>query len=325
LSIEAARITVLPRVKERETDMVEAEARALICGTSWAFQRLHKISEARIAADQSFSLARDVGLDRTLAFCLKCRGRLCRMEAEAMASGESRTSKLHESIGLLQEAVEKFGTLSDFGLDHPEVGDCYSLMGRTYLELRDSQAARSAIAQAYERIFDHSSKDYIDLLILNGDFEALRGDRQAAQRLYQQALDINPGGDLEISEMRARAHFQLAINYEADGDLQTAGAVYESAADIWSQLHDEEFAARAAWNRIRVQGLISKNALSVLTKETESMRVRVDAVRIHLERVKEAGRAVGRREEPPLNYWKQLIRLAKQRVASRADRIEAEW
>jgi len=326
LSIEAAKIAAPPGVKERDAEIVEAEARALICGTSWAFQRLHKISKARVDADESFDLAKDMGLDRTLAFCLKCRGRLCRMEAEAMPIGQTRTLKLHDSINLLNEAIEKFSQLSDFGPDAPDVGDCYSLMGRTYLQLRDFQAARSAIAKAYDRILDLSSKDYIDLLILNGDFEAASGDdRQSARRFYQQALEINPGGDPEISEMRARAYFHSAINDEAAGNRTRAKVGYQSASDIWSQLQDEDFAALAAWHHIRLDEVVSKSALQLLLKESKNPRVRVETVRIHLEKVKLAKPAIGRREEPPMNYWKQLIRKAKQRIASRAERIETEW
>lgn len=325
LSIQAARVSAPPGVTERDPAMVDAEARALICGTSWAFQRLHKISKARIDADQSFDLANDMGLDRTLAFCLKCRGRLCRMEAEAMPIGDPRTLKLLESVNLLDEAIERFSQLSEVGPDDPEVGDCYSLMGRTYLQLRDIQAARPAIAKAYDLIVDRSSKDYIDLLILNGDFEVAIGNRQSARRFYQQALEINPGGDPEISEMRARAYFQSAINDEAAGNIASAKIAYQSARDIWLQLQDEEFAALAAWNHLRLDESVSKNALKLLLKETESNRVRVETVNMHLEKVKLAKSAIGRREEPPLNYWKQLIRQAKQRIASRADKIETEW
>jgi hypothetical protein len=136
LSRQAAR-TVHPR----DRDVAEDEARALICGTSWAFQRLHKVENARIEADEAYGLAQDVRLDRTLAFCLKCRGRLSRMEADQLPDGEQKLAKLQDSTKILNEAIEKFSQLAEFGPTDPEVGDCYSLLGRTYLhggELRKS-------------------------------------------------------------------------------------------------------------------------------------------------------------------------------------------
>jgi hypothetical protein len=57
------------------------------------------------------------------------------MEAKQMTKGQEKTAKLHESVALLKEAIERFCRLTEFGPDDPEVGDCFSLLGRTYLEL----------------------------------------------------------------------------------------------------------------------------------------------------------------------------------------------
>ncbi len=308
LSIQAARMA------SRTREVIEFEARALICGTSWAFQRLHRLEKARVDAHLSQDLARNTRLDRTLAFCLKCLGRLCRMEAEALEPGELRESKLRESVALLQEAIDKFSTLAEFGPSHPEVGDCYSLLGRTYLELRQLSRAGDAIRKAYELITDQSSKDYIDLVILSGDFDVAKGDREAATRSYNKALEISVGPDPELSEMRARALLQRGTNEETQGHRTRAAADYQSAERIWRALEDHEHAARAAWKRICLHDNLSTVSLDLLKREP--LRIRVEAVNIHNARLQKMGnRRSARRNEPPEGYWVQVINQARERVA----------
>jgi tetratricopeptide (TPR) repeat protein len=319
LSIQAAR-----SLRDRDREVGEAEARALICGTSWAFQRLHKIGKARVDADEAYSLAQGMRLDRTLAFCLKCLGRLCRMEAEGMSDGEERRSKIQESKSLLFEAIEKFGQLAEFGPDDPEVGDCYSLLGRTFLLERDLQSAEDAIRKAYVLIVDETSKDYVDLTILNGDFEVARGDRSGASRFYERALQIPTGSDPELSEMRARAFFQLAMNQEALANIVGARTAYQSAKDIWDSLQDEEFAAKATWRMICLSYSLSKNSLEVLAREPD-VRVRVETVDMHNRTLQQGQTGTARRSEPPVGYWRDLIKQATERLALRGQRSETEW
>jgi tetratricopeptide (TPR) repeat protein len=319
LSIQACR-----SIRDRDNDVVEFEARSLICGTSWAFQRLHKLEKARVDAHESYKLAQYIGSGRTLAFCLKCLGRLCRMEAEGMPSGDERHVKLRESIGLLEEAIDKFAQLADVGPTDPEVGDCYSLLGRTYLELKDLPNARAAIAKAYELITDETSKDYIDLVILNGDFEVANGNRGSAAREYDRALQISNSADPEISEMRARAFLQKGSNAEAQGKKETAGAAYQAASEIWTSLQDEEFAARASWKKIRLSEGLSNNSLKQM--EREAIRVRVEAVKLYNERVQQTGKAtLARRKDPSATYWEQLMKQAKERLAKQVDGSDTKW
>jgi tetratricopeptide (TPR) repeat protein len=321
LSIKAARAA---RFRDRE--IVEAEARGLICGTSWAFQRLHKIPEARVEADEAYKLSRDMGLDRTLAFCAKCVGRLCRLEAERLPNGQSKEAKLTESVELLREAISQFSKLAEFGPTDPEVGDCYSLLGRTYLVMDEFRMAWDAIKKAYELIVDKSSKDYLDLVILNGDLEAARGNRTAATPLYDDALNISISSDPEISEMRARAYFRSGINEQAVGNLKGAKQRYQAAKDIWGSLQDEQFEAEAAWRIICLGDDMSDSAIVRLNAEAEDVRVRVEAANIHLQSLQDSGTAVvGRRIEPPSGYWKVLIKRAKQLVALKGQRNEREW
>lgn len=321
LSIQAART-----IRNGDRDVVEAEARALICGTSWAFQRLHKVAKARIDADEAYALSQDVRLDRTLAYCIKCRGRLCRMEAELTANSDERSLKLHESVKLLNEAIGKFSELVEFGPDGAEVGDCYSLLGRTYLELKDLRMVWESIGKAYELIVDESSKDYIDLVILNGDFEVARGNREAATSAYDRALEISSSSDPEVSEMRARAYYQSGLNEEALGNIMRARSQYESAMRIWELVEDDQFAAKAAWKNICLDDFLSRNTLSLLENNVEDFRVRVEVVSIHTEKLQQLGKTtIAQRSEPPEGYWIQLIRQAKERVATRGQRHETEW
>jgi tetratricopeptide (TPR) repeat protein len=311
-------------IRNRENDIVECEARSLICGTSWALQRLHKLEKARVDAHEALKLAEYIGSGRTMAFCLKCLGRLCRMEAEAMANGEEKRLKLQESIRLLEEAIEKFAQLDDVGPTDPEVGDCHSLLGRTYLELKDLNSSRAAIVKAYDLITDETSKDYIDLVILNGDFEVANGDRRSAGDQYDRALQISKSTDPEISEMRARAFLQKGSNEEAQGKRESAISAYQGAAKIWTSLQDEEFAARATWKRMRLSEGLSNNSLKRL--EAEPTRVRVEAVNVYNERVQETGKAtLARRKEPSATYWEQLIKEAKQRLAKQVDGSDTKW
>jgi hypothetical protein len=83
-----------------------------------------------------------------------------------------------------------------------------------------------SIRKAYALIVDETSKDYIDLLILNGEFEVARGDRDGAGTLYDRALEVSTGSDPEVSEMRARAFFQRGLNRQALGSKREAQADY---------------------------------------------------------------------------------------------------
>ena len=97
--------------------------------------------------------------NRNTAFCNKCLGRLKRMESEAAPDAHRQAALLRDSVRLLREAIDGFTKLEL----EAEVGDCYSLLARTYLVAGDRQAARDAIREADERLVDSTSKDYLDL------------------------------------------------------------------------------------------------------------------------------------------------------------------
>ena len=77
-----------------------------------------------------------------------------------------------ESITRLESAIALFGSLSEYGSDHPEVGDCYCLLGRTHFSAGDVKLAWQAAHEARRLIVDVNSKDYLDLRILEGELWA---------------------------------------------------------------------------------------------------------------------------------------------------------
>lgn len=310
LSIGAAR-----RCSPRDRQEVEAEGRALICGVSWVYQRVGRLDEARTSALKSRELAEMINSDVNVAFCIKCLGRLRRMEAESSPDGNERESKLHESTSLLQEAIDRFSRLGPFGPTHPEVGDCYSLLGRTYLVTRQLANADLAIQKAYQLITDSSSKDYLDLMILDGDLQAARGNRDDAESLYSNALKLPSIDDPEKSEIRARAYFSRGLNRKAMGHKDAAIRDLEDAAKLWRDLGEHATAATAEWEELLLSEQFSPAELQLLDRERHHT-VRVEAVKLHKVRLSShTRRRVPQREKPGLEYWKQLIQEAKVRVA----------
>jgi len=124
--------------------------------------------------------------------------------------------------------------------------------------------------------------------------------------------------------MRARAFLQKGSNEEAQGKKEAAGASYQAASEIWTSLQDEEFAARAAWRKIRLSEGLSSNSLKRL--EGEAIRVRVEAVKLYNERVQQTGKGtLARRKDPSATYWEQLIKQAKERLAKQVDGSDTKW
>ena len=89
-------------------------------------------------AEHSLALGRAIHWDRNTAFCLKCLGRLKRMQAEGHRDSHQRVELLAASVKLLQEAIGEFRKLKL----EAEVGDCYSLLARTHLVAGERIAAR---------------------------------------------------------------------------------------------------------------------------------------------------------------------------------------
>jgi hypothetical protein len=62
----------------------------------------------------------------------------------------NRAELLTASADSINRAVTQFCSMRDIGPNHPEVGDCFSLLARTYLVARLYEDARAALREAYE-------------------------------------------------------------------------------------------------------------------------------------------------------------------------------
>jgi tetratricopeptide (TPR) repeat protein len=314
LSIEAAQRAT------RITQVIEGEAHALICGRSWVFQRIGRLPEARVAAEKSLRLGEDIGWDRNTAYCKKCIGRLYRLEAE-QEQGRKKVALLLESSAFLKDAIRRFEHLGEFGPAHPEVGDCYSLLGRAYLVARDLPEADAAVKRAHRLIPNDGSKDYLDLLILSGDLQVGHGNRGTAMSFYEQALELRDHDDPEISELRARAYIARGRNREAMSNPKGALFDYEKAAEVYRQLGEVEASANAQWEGLRLKGKIPNEALRLL--QGERFVVRVAALALHEKRLsmRSPSSVVARRGAGSKAYWQQILSEAHKQAAVE----EREW
>jgi hypothetical protein len=117
-------------------------------------------------------LGEDIGWARNTAFAKKCIGRLDRVEAEQDGtSADRKTELLRASAEKLHEAIEMFSNNSEFGPTDRQVGDCHSLLARTYLTAGMPYEAKTALREAYDILPATPTKEYFDLLILDGDCE----------------------------------------------------------------------------------------------------------------------------------------------------------
>lgn len=315
LVLEVAELTISAARKapSRGRPETEGEAQALICGKSWALQRLGRLDEAKIFAEKSLGLGEDIGWDRNTAYCEKCIGRLYRIMAEAENDPQTKASLLKTSKAQIETAVERFSQSAEFGALHPEVGDCYSLLGRTHLVAGDLSAARDCVEKAKSLISDSDGKDYFDLLILEGELLESR-DRAAAEARYVEALEHEGADDFERSEIAARAYFRRAANRSAMGNKGLAIRDFQKAQDLWGRLGEPDNAARANWERLRLEDAVPSSATKPLSLESFSVRVKV--LVLHQQRVAQfSGKRVARRVEPGSEYWKQLIKEARSLVA----------
>jgi tetratricopeptide (TPR) repeat protein len=308
LTIESAR-----HVSCRTRAEAEGEAQAMICGASWALQRIGRLDEARISAEKSLQLGEDIGWDRNTAYCEKCIGRLYRIMAEEEPDATRRTEYLRHSRGRLESAIARFSGSSEFGPEHPEVGDCHSLLGRTYLVDSKSEDAWSCVRRAARLLSPSDGKDYMDVKILEGELLESQ-DRDAAEGCYSEVLSYDFVGDSEKSEIAARAYLRRAINRAAMRKQQMAVCDFDKAEALWTSLGEPRNAARAAWERLRLEKAIPESGFRLLSKEP--LPIGVEVIREHQRRLAEfAGRRTAKRVEPGQEYWIQLIKDARQRFA----------
>ena len=231
---------------QRKRRQAEDEAVALICGTSWVYQRIGDFAKARDDAQASLRLGLDLGWHENTAYCEKCLGRLSRIESDHTSDPDQRAALLAESVSLLSKAISSFSTLKM----EAEVGDCYSLLARTYLAQRKPRQAHSAIQEAQERLREPDTKDYLDLCLVRADLIAFH-DPSGAESEYTKILADADHTDAQKSEIFARAYFSRATARSASGLSDKAVADYQHAADIWGALRDPT-ADRACWQAVEL-------------------------------------------------------------------------
>lgn len=238
---------------DRENDLAEYEVRSLICGTAWVKQRIGDVQSAREDIEFALRQATDLRSVRNVAFGTKCLGRLLRMEAERLsADGDERGRLLNASADKLKEARTLFTDLS--GADDPEVGDCWSLLGRTLLVAHRHAEAVRAIRMAEERLIDPRDKDHWDLQILIGDMEVqVHQDRDAANRAYGNVIAFGASDDPDKSEILARAQLANGRNRQAQGHLDVARKHFAKASEIWTALQNGQAAAEAEAESLRLE------------------------------------------------------------------------
>ena len=316
LVLEVANISLTAARRRPRTDAkTKGEAVALICGQSWVFQRTNRLPEARAAGEKSLQRGQDIGWYRNTAFCFKCLGRLFRMEAERHRQDNAKFTKLLDSstsyLGRAISTFPKVTELSDAERS-AEVGDCQSLLGRTYLVAGDRVKAKAAAHEAIDRIKDVTSKDYADLQILLGELAYALNDIDAAVNFYDEAIRAAGTGDAERSEIAARAWLQK-------GHATKSKSSFDRAAEMWATLEEDEFADGARWHSMLLDGHIPSGAQRILLEEAAS--VRVEAIRLHDVQLEGLASSRGRRSEPGEEYWKELLPQARKNVAIK----HVEW
>ena len=238
---------------------------------SWVYQRTGRLPEALTKANISLGLGEDIGSDKNTAFCNKCKGRLKRMKSEALGhKGQECEALLRDSEALLRDAIERF-TVLRMAL---EVGDCYSLLGRTYLAAGERVAARAALVEASKRLLDSNSKDYLDLQIAKGDL-LVRTNRRAAESQYTSVLKNARGDDAQKSEIFARAYLCRGKVRASLGDGRAALEDFRRAAAIWHVLGDHYAADLADWEIEKRSPHLDSGAVRVLETHAADVRVRV--------------------------------------------------
>jgi hypothetical protein len=255
----------------------KGEVQALICGVSWAKQRMHRLEEARADALRSKAMGEDLGWHRNTAFCEKCLGRLLRLEAEGEAPGPERDHLLQSSVEMLQGAIRDFTSLSEMNESErsAEVGACYSLLGRSFLQWGRRSESLDAIESARIHVRPDRKKDSADLWILRGEFELRWGSRQYARDALSQAIGITNAPAFEVAEMRARAFEQRALTAGGaeDGVFDLA-----TARDLFNRLGDREAAARVEFARRVRLGTVPKDVEQAVAGETRAVALQTALV-----------------------------------------------
>src|SRR5262249_55187438 len=87
-----------------------------------------------------------------------------------------------------------------------------------------------------------------------------------------------------------------------------------AAAVMWRELGEVEPAAKAEWQLLEMKAPLPASAKDPLSRE--KFAVRSEVAKMYRQSLPERGQGrVARREDPGVNYWKQLIAQAKKKIA----------
>ena len=295
----------------RSKEEAECEARARICGLSWTHQRMGRLDLAAHEAELSIELARNLNSTKSLAFGKKCSGRLARLRAEKAESRRTQAELFAQSISELEEAIALFSDHEEFGAEHAEVGDCYSLLARTHLSMGHAEDASRYLHFALRLIPAGPSKDKFDLEILQGDMAARTGNATGAYEHYGRVLQASRGVGFEESEIVARAMVRRANLHARSGKHKEAAADYRGAADIWKKFQEVEAAAEAEWKAISLEQAFPRQIANLLEAEP-SFVIRTMACRQYVEGAVAAGAtSVAQRQRHDTQVMKACLRRAR--------------
>lgn len=306
--LDLAQMTVEWARRLQSTDARKAQAKALICGCSWVFQRVGELHRAQAHADESLQLGRNIGWERNTAFCHKCIGRLHRIRGEHATNKRTAASHFNASVKSLGEAIESFRKCGNL---EPEIGDCNSLLGRTQLLAGRLQAAVEAAAEARLLLVDTNDKDYLDLLILEGDIANKRLDYSTANAKYQEAIERAEPGNCEHSEIIARGLLARGNNLFAwRGTAEAACDEIERALRMWEEADDWYHVGVARWRLSEIRGEVSREVARRLRAERPS--VRVEALRLHGDRTaRQSKMTLSQRASLSDRAWEDLVGEAR--------------
>jgi tetratricopeptide (TPR) repeat protein len=296
-------------------------AQTLICGESWVLQRIGELDEADRLALESLELGKRLGWDRNTAYCLKCRGRLLRMRGVVADDPNDRNRLSSESETLLRAAIAAFSSSTEFGPDHPEVGDCRSLLARTLFVAGRRREAWSELMAAHDLLErEQGQKDWADAFILEAEMLADENDARGALDCLNRVLEAFPASpDTDATEISARA-LALRGRVRAAQDSVAAASDLDHAAALYEALEDHYRADQQTWARLCILNAVPLELQGHLDEEHVS--VRVAAVSI-FERGLSASssRAVGQRRGASRAHIRQVISEAR----LEAHRRELRW
>jgi hypothetical protein len=318
LVLVAAELTIAAAKSKlpREEDCVRAVAKAIICGRSWVYQRVNQLADAEHSAEESLDLGKRIRWDRNTAYCFKCIGRLLRLRGEDENAPANRLQLFEQSAEQLRDAIQAFEALPEAEKIGPDdIGDCHSLLARTFLSGGQLKLAEREAKAARELIQDTTSKDYMDLCILTGDIEARRENHSGAIEDYQRVIVSADNDDAEKSEIVARAYFHLGLSQSTLRQDAGAGLSFRKAADIWEFLGEVEAAAKAIWNLSLLGDPLAKNIEPYLRDETYF--VRNATLASYGASLAGIGTGTPKRATVPKKYIEKLISEARRSEATR--------